>query len=73
MDTSSHTPPVMRKCYFKIELEYVPRNGFVIESEAHWTAELPINFGLTEIQGEIERKVRKENLGSWKLVLFQRF
>ena len=73
MDTSNHTPPVMRKCYFKIELEYVPQNGFVIESDAHWTAELPVNFGFTEIQGEIERKVREIGVKRWKLVFFQRF
>lgn len=63
----------MRKCYFKIELEFVPRNGFVIESEKCWTADLSLNCGVTEIQGEVERMVKSLGVERWTLVHFQRF
>ncbi len=63
----------MRNCYFKIEFEYVPRNGFVTESEKSWTAELSAHCGVTEIQGEIERMASSLGVERWTLVHFQRF
>ena len=73
MVTEIDEPRPMRKCFFKIELEFVPRNGFVIESEKSWTAELSLNCSVTEIQGEVERMVRTLGGKVWTLVHFQRF